>query len=465
MPFPANPIDLQVYSTNGNFFIFKTGKGWSRIEPEVFFKQDTEPTINDIKGRNAIWQDTSKSILYFWDSSTKKWVAPKQECGLYIPILPKFLRFYSSSKSNLINYTSPILDYDTNNETIQYIADSAALSDQQSSHDYIVSRYPLTKRFISSYILSDPVYMQPSNVAEGDFINARIPSDYNVAIKNPNNLPTEANVNQYISYYVQFFNAYNKPMTFLSTPKFTASWHISNTFNVLKSPKLVNVINVQKSSFNDSVYIVLVEIDTSLNNSILNYLPDNTFNIPTTFNIELKATDYNLSLVNVIPSAHYNYAGEYVKSLPLSQVKVIPNQINAVVYPQSHQIQKNGYEFDIPIIVEALRGYTNIYDASQNFTGFYESDGPRFTTNRNSADVGTFSIEVTGVYNVNGTPVATLTGTKTRSLSEKGLGIFDDLTLTVTGHTLDLTKTPFAKLTVTSSSGKFKSRDIFIYWT
>ena len=68
MPFPANPSDGQLYSKSGNFFIFKSGKGWSRIEPEVFFKQDTAPTISDIKGRKAIWQDTVNKILYFWDS-------------------------------------------------------------------------------------------------------------------------------------------------------------------------------------------------------------------------------------------------------------------------------------------------------------------------------------------------------------------------------------------------------------
>jgi len=463
MPFPANPTDLQVYSTNGNFFIFKTGKGWSRIEPEVFFKQDTQPTLNDIKGRNAIWQDTANSILYFWDSSSNKWISPKQECGLYVPRTPKFLKFYSSSKQNLVDYTAPILDYDKEFSPYQYKADQSALSNQQSSTGPITS-YPNTPRFVSSYILSDPNFPDPNNVAEGDFINARIPSDYNVAIKHPFNFPAGASSTQYIHYYVQFFDAYNKPMTFLEIPKFTASWHSSNTNNISNSSTLLNVINVQKCFFNDSVYIVQVEIDTSHDIALLNYLPNNTFNIPTTFNVELKATDYNLSLVNVIPSAHYNYAGEYLRQLPLSQVKQIPSQVNVIVYPQAHQVQKNGSTFDIPIIVEALKGYTNIYDNGGNFTGFYTPFGPRFTTNRNSAEVGTFSIEVTGIYNVNGTPVATLTGTKTKALSAKGLGVFDDLVLTVTGHTLDLTKTPMAKLTVTSSLGDFKSRDIFIYW-
>lgn len=428
MPFPANPTDLQVYSTNGNFFIFKTGKGWSRIEGEIFFKQGTEPTANDVKGRKAIWQDTANSILYFWDNSSNKWITPKQDCGLYVPRTPKFLRFYSSSKEKIIESTLPISE----SKSAFYVA-------------------------------------QQERIAISDAVNSRIPSDYNIEVINP--VSSSSDETQTITYFVQILDSYNKPMTFLEIPKFSAKWHSSNT--VTNINLMLNVLSVEKAEFNDSVHVIKVKVPkflTSTSTPMVNYNPDRSFNVPTTFNIELTATEYNISIVNVIPSAHFEYWPNPLKEFPdypNNGIGAVPAHVNVVIYPQSHQLQNNGIQFNIPIIVEAISGYSNIYDFGGNYTGFQNmlpADGKKNTTYTNSANTGTFSIEVTGIYNTNGTPVATLTGTKTKNMSDNGLIIFDDLILTVTGHTLDLTKIPIAKLTVSTSSGQFKSRDIFIYW-
>lgn len=437
MPFPENPTDGQIYSKSGNLFIFKSGKGWSRIEPEVFFKQDTAPTISDIKGRKAIWQDTVNKIMYFWNSQINKWIYSPSACGTYVPLTPKYMTFYSQTASELIANATPLPD-----------------------------------------TVDTPLWKTQNSRSTNPTINARIPSDYQVELIHPVESPN----NFVIYYFIQFKNAFNKKMALKTIPVIKANWHSSNTNytgTTTEKPTLT-VLSVKKAkdeygsknnfdSMDDSVYEVAVEVATETDIYGSNYVQDLTFNRPTTFNIELEATEYGLKLVNVIPSSYFSYQGlPYRANLywKYNIARTINPYINVIVYPQSHQLQTNGSVFNIPIIAEPITGYMNIFDSADNFTGFYSgipSGSVKNNTYKNYS--GTFSIEVTGIYDVNGTPVATLTGTKTKTVTN-GLAIFDDLVLTVTGHTLISGKFPMAKLTITASNVNIVSKktDIFIYW-
>jgi len=467
MPFPENPTDGQIYSKSGNLFIFKSGKGWSRIEPEVFFKQDTAPTISDIKGRKAIWQDTVNKIMYFWNSQINKWIYSPSACGTYVPLTPKYMTFYSQTAEELINSAIPL------------VSGYGVIGSFGSSTSFF-NVLPL-RRF------SDP----SKTMLQGQFtgnsgrmINSRIPTDYQIPIAHP--LQTPISPVPTISYFIQFKDAFNKKISLKTAPIIKANWHSSNTsysafsqfkpnLTVKSVTKMTDLLNTYSysdttylQSIDDSVYEVVVEVDSDFDSKSVNYSEDLIFNRPTTFNVELEATEYNLKLVNVIPCAYFEYQPyPYPSKWNTENItKQIKPYVNVVVYPQAHQVQTNGSVFNIPIITEIINGFTNIFDSAGNFTGFRTPATAPYKEYETITDFSeTFSIEVTGIYDVNGTPVATLSGTKTKTVTN-GLAIFDDLTLTVTGHTLISGKTPFAKLSITTSNPiSFRSRDIFIYWT
>ena len=420
MPFPKDPIDLQVYVAGNNYFVFKTTKGWVRLEPDVFFKQPTQPTEQDLKGRNSVWQDTSTNTFNFWNAANG-WRTTDTTCSAKIPNTPKSMVFYCA----------PNIDS----------------------------------------LLKDPLVISNIGFLSGkNIVNARIPSDYDIQIKGPSPDPSITEIN----YFVLFLDTYGNPISLPSIPAITASW--SKTNANIKSPVLSATVykatdnpKFQKSDFKNwysYAYGIKLTVDTSLYGYEFNANQSDTmdyvFNSP--LNIEFLATDYNLKATNTIASAHYDFKA-ITGSVGQIKNEYIKPYMKFLYYPQFHQIQKNNSTFTVPITIALTTGHTNIFDSSGNFTSTsvpVPSDGVEETTYTNNDTVRFVDVSIKSVGNVSGTPTYSLTGVQHKSFTN-GMVVFENLGFTVSDHYLT-TEIPYIVLEFTCDDTSVASKTIVINW-
>lgn len=422
MPFPKNPVDLQVYVSGNNYFVFKTGKGWTRLESDVFFKQSTQPTLQDLKGRNSVWQDTSTNLFSFWNAADG-WITTTSTCSAKIPNPPK----------SMIFYCPPNIDS----------------------------------------LLRDPLVLSNKSwFSENNIVNARIPSDYNIQINGPSPDPSITEIN----YFVLFLDAYGNPISLPSIPAITASW--SKTNPLTKSPVLSTTVykatdnpKFQKSDSNDwysYAYGIKLKVDTSLYGYELNTTQSRTmdYSFNTPLNIEFLATNYNLKLTNTIASAHYDFKA-ITGSVNEIKNEYIKPYMKFLYYPQFHQIQKNGSAFTVPITIALTTGHTNIFDSSGNFTNKsvpVPSDGIAETTYTYGWVGGPRFVDVSikSIGGVSGTPTYSLSGTQHKSLSN-GMVVFESLGFSVSNFSLT-SETPYMVLEFTCNDTSVASKTIVVNW-
>lgn len=422
MPFPKNPVDLQVYVAGNNYFVFKTGKGWSRLESDVFFKQSTQPTVQDLKGRNSVWQDTSTNTFNFWNA-TDGWTIAKNTCPVKILNTPKSMVFYCPP-------------------------------DIQG-------------------LLKDPLVISNTGWLSGkNIVNCRIPSDYDVKINGPSPDPSITEIN----YFVLFLDVYGNPISLPSIPAITASW--SKTNPLTKSPVLSTTVykatdnpKFQKSDSNDwysYAYGIKLTVDTSSYGYEFNTTQSNAmnYNSNTCLNVEFLAASYNLIATNTIASAHYDFKAVTGSAGHIRNEYIKP-YMKFLYYPQFHQIQKNGSAFTVPITIALTTGHTNIFDSSGNFTnksvpvpsnGIAETTytygwvgGPRFV-----------DVSIKSIGGVSGTPTYSLSGTQHKSF-DNGMVVFGDLGFSVSNFSLT-SETPYMVLEFTCSDTSVASKTIVVNW-
>ena len=416
MPFPINPQENEVYEVDNNLFIFSNFNGWKRIERERIFRAPTAPTLADKQG--GLWQNTLNNIIYIWRDNLSKWIPILPNCQLSNVIYPSHMKLYHSNYTDLVTKVLP--------KTINSLP-----------------------------------YERP--------INGRIPSEYEVEINGPANYPTEG----FITYFFQFFDKEDNVIS-LSNISFSCSWHSSNNSATFK-PTLYTSFGAVTSANRwgipaaDKVYYLTLQYDNLGSSGYFKILPQESYLNPSTFNILISHNSINnLSIMNSIPAAHHPFRASPtgIFGYTNTRARSIPARLNAVIYPQNSQIQKAGEQFTIPIVIEAVTGYDNVYDNGDNFTGSIvnvPADGQANMTYQNIT--GTISISVAGVENIYGNPTVSLNGTTTVTPTD-GIAVFKDLSLSLSGnYGINPNQIAVANLSVTSTDTRFRSRPIKIYWT
>lgn len=408
MPFPKNPVDLQVYVAGNNYFVFKSGKGWTRLESDVFFKQSTQPTLQDLKGRNSVWQDTSTNTFSFWNAASG-WITTNNACSPKILNTPKSMVFYSDPYDKLISETVPEIT-----------------SGRRA-------------------------------------INARNITSYNVKINGPSPYPSITEIN----YFVMFLDPYGNPIDLPTIPDIKVSWSAKNGNPI--GPLLSAVVSKASEDpawdmYEKYIYLVKVKIDTSSYGYKFSYDDYYAENLPSSLIIDFSESSYGLTISNVIPSAHYEFR---VLTGPNETFKneTISPKLRPVMYPQFHQVQKNKKKLDVPIVIKATTGFTNTFDSFGDFIGVTNPvpyDGIPNTTHQSFSGHNVVAT-IKSVLNVSGTPTYSLTGTTTKT-AVNGTVVFDDLGIDINNFFLINGLTPSVLITFSSPDTIFLSKTIEINW-
>lgn len=415
MPFPINPQENDVYEVDNNLFIFSFNNGWKRIERDKIFKYHLPPTLADKQG--GLWQNTSNNIIYIWRDNLSKWVPILPNCQKDNIVYPAYMKLYHSNYTDLVTKVLP--------KTINSLP-----------------------------------YERP--------INGRIPSEYEVEINGPANYSTEG----FITYFFQFFDKDDNVIS-LNNNSFSCIWDASNNTGSFKptlyiSSGAISAANKWGIPAADKVYYMIVQYDGIGSSNYFKILPQDSYLNPSSFNVLFSHNSINnLSIMNSIPAAHHPFRASPtgIFGYTNTRARSIPARLNAVIYPQNSQVQKVGEQFSIPIVIEAVTGYDNVYDNGDNFTGSIvnvPSDGQANMTYQNIT--GTISISAVSLENVYGTPTFSLGGTTTVTPTD-GIAVFKDLVLNVSNYGLSPNQIGVANLSVTSTDTRFRSRPIKIYWT